>query len=77
MFLSPIIRAPLWPVPFSRILFRFLGADIGANSYTAGVIFDPKFVKIGANCLLGHLSMLCPHEIEGSHVAYELIEIGG
>ncbi len=76
MFFSPLSRALPFPVPLSRLFFKWMGAQIGENTYTGGTITDPCFVKIGANCLLGHHSLLVPHALEGSKISHERIEIG-
>lgn len=72
----PITRSGVMPVPLLRQFYRALGATLGANSFTSGIIFDPMFVTVGANSILGQGSVIVPHAIEGLHLSHERITIG-
>jgi len=72
--LHPLSR--LLPPILSRPFYQLLGAKLGSNTYTAGVIFDPFFVVIGSNVLLGADSFLIPHVIEDDRNAHFPIRIG-
>lgn len=73
---NPLLRSGLIPFPLLRLIYLALGAKIGDNSYSSGIIYDPLFVKIGRNCILGQSSLLTPHQTEGALSSYEFIEIG-
>lgn len=73
---NPLLRSGLIPFPLLRLIYLALGAKIGDNSYSSGIIYDPLFVKIGKNCILGQSSLLTPHQTEGALSSYEFIEIG-
>ena len=74
--IHPLLRSNVLPVPLSRQVYKVLGAKMGENSYTSGMIFDPDFVELGENVLLGHGSVLIPHVIENSRLAHHRIRIG-
>lgn len=76
LIFGPLIRTGIIPVPMTRLFYKALGAQIGENSYTAGVIYDAHLVKVGSNCLLGERTLLTPHQMEGSTLAFYPIEIG-
>lgn len=73
---NSLIRCRVIPIPLMRLVYLALGARLGANSYSAGIIFDPSFVTIGANTLVGEASLLVPHVIEGGAIAHHRISIG-
>nr|WP_319393004.1 acyltransferase [uncultured Desulfobacter sp.] len=72
----PLIGTKLIPVPINRIIYLLLGAELGDNTYCAGIILDPPLTEIGANSILGHDSTLYSHAIEGQHLSNEKIVIG-
>ncbi len=72
----PLMRSGFLPFPLVRLLYKSLGAQMGDNSFTGGIIHDPIFVKIGKNCNLGQGSLLVPHQIEGDKLSHEPIIIG-
>lgn len=76
MFLYPLTFNKVIPTPIRRWLFIFLGAQLGENTYTSGVIFDPTLVTVGSNSILGFNSLIIPHEIEANHLAHYPIQIG-
>jgi len=72
----PITRSGVMPVPLLRLFYLALGARFGNNSYTSGILFDPIFVTVGHNSILGQGSVIVPHAIEGLHLSHERIAIG-
>jgi acetyltransferase-like isoleucine patch superfamily enzyme len=74
--LNPLIRCQAIPIPIMRLVYLALGARLGPNTYVAGIIFDPLFVTIGANTLVGEAALLVPHVIEGKTVSHYRISIG-
>lgn len=72
----PLMKSNLLPVPLYRLLYLALGAKLGANTYGGGVLFDPPFIEIGDNTVIGQGCMLVPHVIEGSYLAHHPIRIG-
>lgn len=75
-FFNPIMFSGLLPVPLMRVFYQCLGARMGANSYSVGVMFDPQFVEVGRDSIIGNGALLIPHVIEGSRLAYYPIRIG-
>lgn len=73
---NPLIRCSAIPIPLMRIVYLALGARLGANTFSAGIIFDPTFVTIGANTLVGESAMLVPHIFEGGECSHLRIAIG-
>ena len=72
----PLLRSNVLPVPISRWVYLLMGARMGDNSYSSGMIFDPDFVTLGENVLLGHGSVLIPHVVENDRLAHFPIRIG-
>ena len=72
----PVMRSGLVPVPIMRIFYLGLGARLGENTYSSGIIFDPMFVEIGANCIVGQSALIIPHVIEGDRLAMYPVRIG-
>lgn len=73
---NSLIKTQMIPIPLMRIIHLALGAKLGENSYSSGVIHDPMFVTVGKNCILGDRSQLIPHAIEGQKLSVEPITIG-
>jgi acetyltransferase-like isoleucine patch superfamily enzyme len=73
---NSLIRTHFLPVPLLRLVYLALGARLGANTYSAGVILDPPLTHIGANCIIGHDAVLFSHAIEGSRLSLAAIRIG-
>lgn len=73
---SPVLNSRILPVPLLRLMYQGLGARMGPNSYTAGLIADPIFVTIGHDTILGQDSIVAPHAIEGETLAHYQIRIG-
>lgn len=75
-FLNSLIRCRAIPIPLMRLIYQALGAQLGANTHSAGIIFDPMFVTIGANTIVGESALVVPHVIEGNVLAHYRISIG-
>ncbi|CAH1084884.1 acyltransferase [Candidatus Nitrotoga sp. 1052] len=71
-----LMRSGAIPVPLMRLIYLALGARLGANTYSSGIIFDPLLVDIGANSIVGQFALLVPHVIEGKRLAHYKISIG-
>lgn len=72
----PVLRSGIPPAPMMRLLYQALGARLGSNTYSQGLIHDPIFVTIGANSTVGQSALIIPHQIEGSKLAHLPIVIG-
>jgi hypothetical protein len=72
----PIMRSGFPPAPFMRLFYLALGARLGANTYSQGILHDPPFIDIGANSVIGQSALLIPHVIEGPTLAHFPIRIG-
>ncbi|WP_295995809.1 DapH/DapD/GlmU-related protein [Rugamonas sp.] len=76
MVFNTLLRGGWLPIPLLRPLYLALGAQLGPNTYSSGIICDPLFVRVGANTMLGESSLLVPHVIEGGRLAHFPIVIG-
>ena len=72
----PVMRSGFLPVPLLRMFYLALGARLGSNTYTSGILFDPIFVSIGDNSIVGQGALVIPHAIEGEHLSHEPVRIG-
>jgi serine acetyltransferase len=72
----PVMRSGAFPVPLMRFIYQALGARLGPNTYSSGIILDPGFVEIGGNCIVGQFALLVPHVIEGTRLAHYPIRLG-
>lgn len=72
----PLMRGGMIPVPLMRLIYLALGARLGQNTYSSGIILDPPLVIIGANSIVGQYALLVPHVIEGGRLAHYQIRIG-
>lgn len=72
----PVMRCGFIPVPIMRVFYLALGARLGENTYSSGIIFDPIFVEIGSNCIVGQSALVIPHVIEGNRLAMYPVRIG-
>ncbi len=59
-----------------RLVYQALGARLGKNTYSSGIILDPKFVELGDDCIVGQFALIVPHVIEGTRLAHYPIHIG-
>ena len=73
---NTLIRTHFLPVPILRLVYLALGAQLGKNTYSAGVILDPPLTKAGANCIVGHDAVLFSHAIEGTRFSLAPIVMG-
>lgn len=73
---NSLIRTHFLPVPLLRLVYLALGARLGHNTYSAGVILDPPLTYIGSNCIIGHDAVLFSHAIEGRRFSLSAIRIG-
>lgn len=72
----PIMRGGFVPVPLMRLFYQALGARLGNNTYSSGILLDPPFIQIGADTLVGQYALLVPHAIENKKLAHYPIQIG-
>ena len=72
----PVMRSGFVPVPLMRLFYLALGARLGTNTYSSGIIFDPIFVEIGDNTLVGQYALVVPHAIEGQRLSHHPVRIG-
>lgn len=72
----PVLRSGIPPAPFMRLFYQALGAHLGDNTYSQGLIHDPLFVVIGHDSVVGQGALLIPHVIEGARLAHYPIRIG-
>lgn len=72
----PLMRSGAMPVPLMRLVYLALGARLGPNTYSSGIMLDPPFIDIGSNSIVGQYALLVPHVIEGRRLAHYPIRIG-
>ncbi|HYR05068.1 MAG TPA: DapH/DapD/GlmU-related protein, partial [Gallionella sp.] len=72
----PLMRSGAMPVPLMRLVYLALGARLGSNTYSSGIILDPPFIEIGSDSIIGQYALLVPHVIEGRRLAHHRIRIG-
>jgi hypothetical protein len=76
IFFNSIMRSGIPPIPLMRLIYLLLGAQLGRNTYSSGLIYDPPFVQIGDDSVIGESALLVPHVIEGRRLAHFPIRIG-
>ncbi|MBA5690292.1 acyltransferase [Rugamonas apoptosis] len=76
MLFNSLIRTHFLPVPLLRLVYLALGARLGANTYSAGVLLDPPLTRIGANTIIGHDAAIFAHVIEGQRMELKAVTIG-
>ena len=76
IFFNSLLRSGIIPIPVMRVVYLLLGARLGKNTYSSGMILDPLFVSIGANSIVGEAALLVPHVIEGGTLGLYRIAIG-
>lgn len=76
LFFNTLLRGGWLPIPLLRLVYLALGAKLGANTYISGIAYDPLFIQIGANTLIGESALLTPHVIEKARLAHYPIKIG-
>lgn len=72
----PVMRSGAMPVPLMRIVYLLLGAKLGDNTYSSGIILDPMFVEIGSNSIVGQFALIIPHVIENEKLGHYPVKIG-
>lgn len=76
LLFNSLIRTHFLPVPLMRLVYLALGARLGSNTYSAGVLLDPPLTQLGDNCIVGHDAVLFSHAIEGRRFALSRIRAG-
>ena len=76
LLFNPVMFSGLLPIPLMRLFYQALGAHLGQNTFSVGIILDPQFVNIGQDSIVGNGALLIPHVIEGSRLAHYQIRIG-
>lgn len=72
----PVMFSSIVPVPLMRLFYQGLGARMGPNTYSGGVLFDPPFLELGANTIVGQRALVIPHVIEGDRLEHHPIRMG-
>jgi hypothetical protein len=72
----PVLRSGIVPVPIMRAVYLGLGAKLGPNTFSSGIIMDPPFVEIGSNSLVGQYALVVPHAIENDRLSHSPVRIG-
>lgn len=73
---NSLIRTHFLPVPIMRLVYLALGAKLGRDTYSAGVLLDPPLTHIGNNCIVGHDALIFAHVIEGDRFELFTVRIG-
>lgn len=76
MIFNSLIRTHFLPVPLMRWVYLALGAKLGRDTYSAGVLLDPLLTRIGDNCIVGHDAVVFAHIIEGGRFELCTVRIG-
>lgn len=76
LLFNSLIRTHFIPVPIQRLIYLALGARLGANTYSAGVLLDPPLTHIGSNTIIGHDAVVFAHVIEGARLELKSVHIG-
>ena len=76
LLFNSLIRTHFLPVPLLRLVYLALGARLGRNTYSAGVLLDPPLTFAGDNCIIGHNAVLIGHVIEGSRFSLAPVRLG-
>lgn len=71
-----VTHTGILPIPFMRLVYQALGARLGKNTFSSGVIVDPIFVEIGNDSTVGDMALIVPHAIEGRKLAHYRVRIG-
>ena len=72
----PLMRSGVVPLPLMRMVYLGLGARLGDNTYSSGIILDPIFVEAGSNTLIGQYALIVPHALENERLAHYRVRIG-
>jgi acetyltransferase-like isoleucine patch superfamily enzyme len=76
LLFNSLIRTHFIPVPLLRLVYLGLGAHLGSNTYSAGVLLDPPLTRIGGNTIIGHDAVIFAHVIEGNKLELKAVRIG-
>lgn len=76
LLFNSLIRTHVIPLPLLRLVYLALGARLGHNTYSAGVLLDPPLTQIGANTIIGHDAVIFAHVIEGDRLELRRVRIG-
>ncbi|RMD80405.1 MAG: acyltransferase, partial [Gammaproteobacteria bacterium] len=76
LFFYPPLRSRLLPVPLLRLVYQALGARMGPDSYSAGLLMDPPLIELGARTLVGEDAIVFAHAIEGRRLSHARVRIG-
>lgn len=76
LLFNSLIRSHMIPVPLLRLVYLALGAKLGRNTYSAGVLLDPPLTFIGSNTIIGHDAVIFAHVIEGDRLELQPVRIG-
>jgi serine acetyltransferase len=76
LLFNSLIRTHFIPVPIQRLIYLALGAELGANTYSAGALLDPPLTRIGSNTIIGHDAVVFAHVIEGARLELKAVIIG-
>ena len=76
LLFNSLICTHFIPVPMLRLIYLALGARLGSNTYSAGVILDPPLTRIGKNTIIGHDAVIFSHVIEGNKLELKSVHIG-
>ncbi|MCB1877298.1 MAG: acyltransferase [Chromatiales bacterium] len=76
MFFYTLTRNGGMPVPLMRVVYIALGAKLGSNTYSGGIILDPPLFTAGSNTIIGEGSILAAHNMLGDKMAHAPITLG-
>lgn len=76
LLFNPLIFSSTLPVPLMRLVLQALGARMGPNSYSAGIMMDPQFVVMGKDSIVGNGALIVPHALEGERMGFYPVRIG-
>ncbi len=76
LFFYPPLRSRLIPVPLLRLLYQALGARMGPETYSAGLLLDPPLTELGEGTLVGEDAIVFAHAIEGRRLSHARVRIG-
>ncbi len=73
---NSLLRSGFIPIPLMRLICRALGARMGANTYSGGLLLDPPLTVLGDHVLVGsHATLFC-HTVEGARYELDRIVVG-
>ena len=76
VFFQPIMASVILPLPLMRAFYLALGARLGDDTYSGGILYDPLAVRVGAGSIIAQGSVVTPHVIERDRLAILPIAIG-